>query len=129
MAESCQQTKPDGNRCRATAGASGWCWFHDPDKAKHRADARRRGGRTRNRPPAVLPPDTPDAPLASVADLTTFLGVTINQVRKGLLEPKVGNCIGLLCGQLLRALEGGELEKQMDELRSEVDEIKSGRAR
>jgi hypothetical protein len=65
---------------------------------------------------AVLPPDTPDAPLGSVADVVTLLGLTINQVRRGEIDPKVANAIGYLSATLLRALEQGDIERRLAEL-------------
>jgi hypothetical protein len=70
----------------------------------------------RCRPAAVLPADTPDEPLTTVKDVAAFLGVTINQVRRGELDVKVGNCLGLLCGQLLKALESRNLAARVEML-------------
>jgi len=46
------------------------------------------------------------------------LGQTINQVRTGRLAVNVGNCIGVLAGVLLRAIEGGDLEQRIAALES-----------
>jgi hypothetical protein len=46
------------------------------------------------------------------------LGQTINQVRTGRLPVNVGNCIGVLAGVLLRAIEGGDLEQRIAALES-----------
>jgi hypothetical protein len=64
----------------------------------------------------VLPAGTPDLPLRTVTDVVTLLGQTINQVRRGELDPKVGNAIGMLTGQLLRALEGADLAERVAQL-------------
>jgi hypothetical protein len=110
----CEHVKPGGSRCRAQAlPGKRACTFHDPDLAVKRAEGRRRGGRARSRPAAVLPPGTPDLPLKTVADVVTLLAETINQVRRGQLDAKVGNCLGVLAGVLLRAIEGGEMEKRV----------------
>jgi hypothetical protein len=71
------------------------------------------GGRERSRPAATLPPDTPDLPLKSVADVMVALGLTINQVRTGRLAVNIGNCLGVLAGVLLKAIEGGDLEQRI----------------
>jgi hypothetical protein len=110
--KSCQATKEDGTQCRATAGCgSRFCFFHDPGKADEREAARRAGGieRTRRRP--VLPSDTPDLPLRSATDIVELLAQTMNQVRRGQLDPKNGNCIGLLASVALKAMEMCESER------------------
>jgi hypothetical protein len=60
-----------------------------------------------------LPPDAPDLPLNSVCDVVRLLGETINQVRTGRLGVNVGNCVGVLAGVLLKAIEGGDLEQRL----------------
>ena len=111
----CKHVRADGTRCRAnTIAGSEFCFFHDPAKAAAREAARRAGrsvGKT-----AVLPPDTPDAPLGSVADVVALLGQTINQVRRGEIDPRVANTIGYLSATLLRALEQGDIERRLAEL-------------
>jgi hypothetical protein len=75
------------------------------------------------------PPQPPaDLPLATVADVADFLSVTANEVRHGVLDPKVGNCLGLLCGQLLKAIAEGDLEQQLCELEAELARLKTADA-
>ena len=113
MAGRCQHRKRGGGRCNGRAGASGYCNFHDPAQAQAQARGRKQGGRSRNRKATVLPADTPEASLGSMADVVTFLGATINRVLRGQLDAKVGNCLGLLCGQLVKALEKGDFEARL----------------
>jgi hypothetical protein len=112
----CKHVKADGTTCGATATAGGtWCWFHDPDPVAQaqRDEARRRGGQeTRRRrlkaaafTPSI-PPALADLPLAKVEEVTAALADTFNRVRRGDLDVRVGNCLGLLAGQLLRAIRG-----------------------
>lgn len=115
----CRWVKADGTPCQANALlGSDYCFFHDPDKAGEREAAQRAGGRVGK--VAALPPDTPDASLSSMADVVTFLGRTINQVRRGELDPKVANAVGYLAATLLRALEQGDIEKRLAELEAVV---------
>jgi hypothetical protein len=107
----CESLKRDGTRCGAPALAgSARCYFHDPAKAEERQQARRRGAKTRNRKP---PPPTHDLTLGTVTDVAKALAKVINEVRRGTLEPKVGNSIAALVSQLLAALKGGELEQRL----------------
>jgi hypothetical protein len=126
MAGRCQHRKRNGDRCKGRAGASSYCSFHDPAQAEAQARGRKQGGRSRSRKPTVLPADTPEAPLGSMADVVTFLGATVNRVLRGQVDAKVGNCLGLLCGQLVRALEKGDLEARMVAL-EEALRAKGGR--
>jgi hypothetical protein len=110
----CAATTKSGEPCQAppTTG-SAYCFHHDPTQEAARGAARAEGGR-RSRPPAVLPPDTADLPLKSVGDVTVALAATINQVRRGELDPKVANAVGYLTSVLLKALQGDVLERRLE---------------
>ena len=109
----CQFRKKNGNRCTANAQpANGLCVFHDPSKAADGHRARRAGGLRRTRS-AVLAPDTPDHPLGSTTEIARLLGDSINQIRRGELDPRVANAMGYLAGVLLRALEQGPVEERI----------------
>lgn len=110
----CEHIKSDGTPCRARPLPGGrFCFSHDPAIAGRRREGQRRGGRERSRRAATLPPDTPDLPLATVQDVRAALAEVFNAVRVGRIDPKVGNCLALVAGQLVRAIEGGELEKRV----------------
>jgi len=49
-----------------------------------------------------------------------LLGQTINQVRRGEVEPKVANAIGYLSSAVLSALEVGDLEERLADLETIV---------
>src|SRR5689334_15400415 len=108
----CRHKKRDGTPCPNPPRAGGrYCWVHDPELAESRAEGRRRGGVNRSKRAATLPPDTPDLPLRSVADILAAVEVTFNQVRRGQLDARVGNCLGVLAQVQLKALEGSEVER------------------
>ena len=117
----CRHIKSDGRRCQANAMAdSEHCFFHDPAKARQRTAARRAGGEKGRA--IVLAAETPDAPLDSVGDLVLLLGQTVNQVRRGELDPKIANAVGYLTGILLKALEVGEVERRLEALEQTLSE-------
>ena len=117
----CEQVKSDGQRCRARPmKGSSFCFFHNPEVAQARATARQAGGVERSKPATVLPQDTPDLPLATVQEVATLLGQTINQVRRGQVDPRVSNAVGYLAGIMLKAMEQGEIEKRLLELEAIV---------
>jgi hypothetical protein len=116
----CRHKKQDGTPCPnpARAGKAA-CWVHDPELASARAEGRRRGGVNRSKPAATLAEDTADLPLRTVADVAAALAVTRNQVRTGKVAVQVGNCLGVLAGVLLKALEGGDLERRIAALEAQ----------
>ena len=115
----CRHIKADGSRCRANVRhGSHYCFFHDPDSSAEREAARRNGGRERSRRATVLPADTSDRRLTSAADVTGLLAETINQVRRGEIEPRISNAIGYLADILLRAKEKDETEQRLARLES-----------
>src|SRR5262245_58936277 len=110
----CGHKKRDGGPCPNPARpGKRTCWVHDPELAVVRAEGRQRGGVNRSKPTATLPPDSPDLPLKTVADVVAVLGQTINQVRTGRLAVNVGNCLGVLAVVLLKAIEGSDLEQRI----------------
>jgi hypothetical protein len=116
---SCKALKKDGSRCRATAlPESGFCFFHDPAKAAERHAAQSFGG-SQNRM-KTLGADAPDLKIADCQDVVRLLSETINQVRKGQLDPRVANAVGYLANVLIKSVQQGELESRLAELESLV---------
>ncbi len=115
----CAYVRPDGKQCgaRRTLG-SRYCYFHDPSKSVERTAARRAGG-LKNKI-AVLPANTPDLRLASPQDVAALVAGTINQVRRGEIDPKVANSIACLTAMLLRAIELAQIEQRLGDLETGV---------
>jgi len=61
----------------------------------------------------VLAPDTPDHPLGSTTEIARLLGDSINQIRRGELDPRVANAMGYLASVLLKALQQGPVEERL----------------
>jgi hypothetical protein len=124
-AQRCTFIKADGSLCRGKARpGTTLCLFHNPADREATAEGRKKGGRRCRTPAATLGDDAADLPLSSVADIVTLLGQTINAVRKGRMDSKVGNCVGQLAGVLLKALEGDQLARDLEELREQVEGLK-----
>lgn len=64
----------------------------------------------------TLPADTPEVKVESSADVARLLSATINQVRRGELDPRIGNTVGYLANILLTATGQRELENRLAEL-------------
>jgi len=111
----CKQRKLDRSRCQAAAlPGSDFCFFHDPSKADERKAAQSQGGRQGKI--KTLPSSAPDVNIKDCEDVVRLISETINQVRKGQVDPRVANAVGYLANVLIRAVEQGELERRLAEL-------------
>jgi len=68
----------------------------------------------------VLPSSAPDAKLQNADDAVKLLAETINQVRRGEIDPKVANAVGYLGGLLLKAMLATETESRIATLEAIV---------
>ena len=119
MARKCQARNKNGDACGADAQlGKTLCVFHDPARAADGRRARQAGGLSRTRKTAVLSVDTPDHPLGNSNDVAELLANSINQLRRGQLDPKVATGVGYLSTVLLRALEQGPTEQRLAHLES-----------
>lgn len=108
----CRGKRADGDPCHAAvASGSDYCFFHDPDRAEERREAQALGG-SRNRM-KTLATDAPDVTVGTCEDVVRLLAKTINQVRRGEIDPRVANAVGYLANVLIRALEQGEIEARL----------------
>ena len=115
--KSCAATKRDGAGYQAAAlPGSPFCFFHDPAKAIARKKAQSAGGRENRM--RTLPADAPDVKVQDGADVVRLLSDTINQVRRGEIDPRVANTVGYLSNIVLAATSQRELESRLAELES-----------
>ena len=128
LKQPCEGVTSDGSRCQAAAlPGSDFCFFHDPSKAAERHEAHAAGGR-QNRM-RTLDTAVPDVEIKDCGDVVELLKGTINQVRKGLIDPRVANSVAYLANQVVRVLEQDELHdrlKRLEQLvarRSNVPEL------
>ena len=64
----------------------------------------------------VVSRDTPEQTLRSVKEVSSLLGESINQVRRGEIDPRIANAVGYLSAILLKALEQGEIEERLSKI-------------
>ena len=115
----CTAKTATGRRCQAAAlPAAHFCFFHDPTRAADRHDARVQGGR--NGATTTLADTDPDIPVTDSQDVVRLLAGTINQVRKGQLDPRVANAVGYLANILLKAVDQGRVEDRLASLEAVV---------
>ena len=115
----CKARTKDGTECQTPALAgSDFCFFHDPDKADERREANSKGGRQDKI--KTLSADAPDIQVESCQDVARLISTTINQVRKGELDPRIANAVGYLANVLIRAVEQGDMEERIKSLEAAV---------
>lgn len=113
--QSCQGVTPDGSRCQAAAlRNSGFCFFHDPSKAAERREAHAAGGRQNHM--KTLDSAASDVKIKDCGDVVQLLSETINQVRKGVIDPRVANSVGYLANITVRVFAQNELEDRVAKL-------------
>lgn len=123
----CAASCSGGGRCRgAPVAGSQYCSFHDPGRAGAVAAGRSAGGERRSRPRAVVSASEADVEVRDAKGVCRLLSITINDVRKGRLDPKIANTVGYLAGVLVRAIEVGDLEERLAALEGAVHHCETG---
>lgn len=116
----CQANKQNGGKCEVTAlSDSDFCFFHDPSKAAERKAAQSLGGKGNRM--KTLDPGIPDVKIQNGGDMIALLSETINQVRKGTIDPRIGNTVGYLANIAMRVVELNELEARIRRLESVLE--------
>ena len=111
----CKARRQDGAVCQSAALlGSDFCYFHDPAKAAERKEAQALGGRQHRI--RTLNAATPDVKMEGCGDVVALISETINQVRKGVIDPRVANAVGYLANVLIKAFERDELETRIERL-------------
>jgi hypothetical protein len=113
----CKAIKENGLRCEARVlSDSECCFFHDPTRAADRKAAQSLGGQGNRM--KTLDPGTPDVKIENGRDLLTLLNVTMNQVRTGVIDPRIATTLGYLADITMRAIKQNELEMRIRRLES-----------
>lgn len=112
----CKQTKDDGTPCGAYAmSGSEFCYLHNPDiPADEKKASQTRGGANR----ALMTVSAPLPPmiLRQPNDAIELIEDTINRVRARELDIKIANCLGVLAGHLIKAIEVSKLNDKVEEI-------------
>jgi hypothetical protein len=117
----CKANTPDGSTCEAAALTdSEFCFFHDPSRAEDRKAAQSLGGHGNRM--KTLDPGIPDVKIENSGDTLALLSETINQVRKGIIDPRVANAVGYLTNIAMRAVELNDLNARIRRLESVVED-------
>jgi len=107
----CQAKRTNGKPCTANAGATGYCFAHDPTLGRKRAQARRNGGKHRGHVENKTP--FPDCNLQSAVGLGAFLEAVIRDAWKLETGVQRARTLGYLAQVQKGVLEIGELETRL----------------
>jgi len=119
----CKAVTRTGEPCRAAAGASGYCWSHDPALAPRRASARRAGGKARHgRTIGAVGQDVEPVVLATAADVMRLLERTANDLAA--LENSINRARAFvaLAAVAVRTIETSELEQRLAALEQRLND-------
>lgn len=112
----CKSKTKSGGRCPNAAGASGYCFVHDPDRAAERALARRRGG-LRNRSLVTSEP----VKVETVADVLELVNRVISDSWGLENSPARARVLLNAAESAVKALQIGELEERVAALEGKAN--------
>ncbi len=115
----CQSKNNNGSPCNANAmNGLEYCCFHNPTiSAEEKKQIQRRGGQ--NRVTTISTP-LPPIKMEKISDVVSLLAEVINEVRTGRMDTKVANCLGVLSGSLIKAMEISALEGRIEILERRI---------
>lgn len=117
----CREKTSDGSQCKGSSlSNSGYCPFHHPAYARARAEGRKAGGRARSRKGALLPADTPDLELRTIADLVALEELTINGLLRGKVPPRLATTVFYGASVLASLIQRGALEDRLSAIEAIV---------
>lgn len=109
----CSFLSKDKSNCSAHAMiGSQYCYFHNPEIDEgSKKSAQSRGGKGNA---TLIREPLPPVSIKEAKDVVLLLEDTVNRVRAGEVEVRIGNCIGLLSGQIIKALEIAQLQNRVE---------------
>lgn len=110
----CTSKNDNGKPCNAHAmKGEELCFFHHSKEGNRQKlkEAQSRGGKAKT---IVVKEPLSPMELKETQDVILLLEDTINRVRSGELDVKIGNCIGVLSGQLIKAIEVSSIANRVE---------------
>ena len=112
--QQCKATAKSGERCQGAAlPEDSFCWWHSPDKAEERADARSKGGYARHGRKIGETSDGEKVLIRSAADVIPILERAVNDLL--CLENSISRArtLGYLAGVVVKAYEVTDLSERL----------------
>ena len=116
-AKKCKAITKSGSPCRVFAGASGYCFMHDPLQAKARSAARKAGGRANKTPhsKARAPGAIRDMP--GVMELIDYVLAEALMLQNSLER---GRLLVSIIGSYTNAIQVGDMETRIANLEKSI---------
>ena len=119
MVRTCLGTNINNEPCQAQPiRPSGYCYWHDPERAGEREQKRREGGANRANK-ARARKTLPAEPLTA-EEVRAYLGVVFRGVIAGKIEPGVGTAAANIARALMDVAKVAEVEQQVADLRRDM---------
>jgi hypothetical protein len=120
----CKKIKSDGNNCNAYAMTGfEYCYLHNPKVPGDEKKSIQAKGGSAQLSRIEEPLDA--LSIKQPKDVVRLLEDTINQVRAGVIDVKVANCIGVLSGQLIKAMEITQIKSKVEIIERAILERKT----
>jgi uncharacterized protein (UPF0548 family) len=116
----CKATAKNGKRCPMGAGASGFCFTHDPARAAERAAARRKGGMFKRAPITSEP-----VKVATVADVLELVNRVIADSWGLENSPARARVLLTAAESAVKTLQIGALEERVAALEAKTNDKQS----
>ena len=109
----CRGVRADGKNCGSViVGETGFCFAHDPDREKERAEARARGGSNSSNIRRLRR----HVARSALHDVFDRLETALEQCHLGALPPARAHGMAALVRAMIATLEVAELEERLEEL-------------
>lgn len=113
MSKHCIHIKDDGKQCGGYATEdSKYCLSHDPDKSEDRIVRAQKGGAAEAYQQLDL--ELEELKVQSAGDIAQASIRLANELRQGLIPPKIATSIGYLLSIALKAYEKSDLEQRIE---------------
>jgi CRP-like cAMP-binding protein len=117
----CKAITKDGKPCRGNAQKGrDTCFFHDPEKTEAVKAAQVKGGTSIKvidpkvyKPWRGTPGDMTVMRSPGPGDVVNLLADTIDEVKTGLIDPRIATAVGYLAGMIIKALEVEALDERL----------------
>lgn len=109
----CEANNKDGEKCKAFANESGFCFMHDTSKGIERAIARRNGGLATKKPHYADAERLPDS-IRKIEDVFIVLDYALSETVGLDNSINRGRLLVSIAHGFIEALKIGELEKRLE---------------
>lgn len=119
MSKLCKSKTKLGQACPNHAGASGYCFVHDPARGAERAKARKQGGQRRRVAHAGNPANVPDK-VRTLADVLLVLDYALSETLPIENSVQRGRLLVQIAHAFTETIKVGELEQRLAALEQTI---------